>query len=78
MKYNGIVQGSAEWAKPLIIGKTTVYIHNNIVEKTDEDGNIYYEYEEFQCPVEEYWVNLYQNNENIQNRIKLILSQNNK
>ena len=78
MKYNGIVQGSAEWAKPLIIGKTTVYIHNNIVEKTDEDGNIYYEYEEFQCSIEEYWANLYQNNENIQNRIKLILSQNNK
>ena len=30
------VQGSYEQAQPLIIGKTTVYVHTNIVQAKDE------------------------------------------
>ena len=51
------VQGSYEQARPLIIGKTTVYVHTNIVQAKDEDGNIIddlYVYDEIQYTKDEY------------------------
>ena len=51
------VQGSLEQAQPLIIGKTTVYVHSNIVQAKDEDGNIIedlYVYDEIQYTKDEY------------------------
>ena len=34
------VQGSSQQAQPLIVNKDTVYVHTNIVQATDEDGNV--------------------------------------
>ena len=59
MKYIGIVRGDAEQAKPLVIGKTTVYIHENIQE-IGVDGKIEYQYEETQYDKDEYLLKLIQ------------------
>lgn len=51
------VQGSFKQAQPLIIGKTTVYVHTNIVQAKDEDGNVIddlYVYDEIQYTKDEY------------------------
>ena len=52
MKDMGIVQGSAAMAKPLIIGKDTVYVHANIKPVEDEEG--LFEYHEIQYEKDEY------------------------
>lgn len=44
------VQGNTAQAKPLIVGKDTVYIHSNIVQ-IEED---LYEYDEEQYPKDKY------------------------
>ena len=61
MKDMGIVQGSYESSRPIVIGKTTVYVHDNIheVEVTDEDtGETYtiWEYHEVQYDKDEYFL----------------------
>ena len=51
------VQGSSQQAQPLIVNKDTVYVHTNIVQATDEDGNIVdglYVYDEIQYTKDEY------------------------
>ena len=51
------VHGSLQQAQPLIVGKTTVYVHSNIVQATDEDGNVIddlYVYDEIQYTKDEY------------------------
>ena len=48
----GIVQGSAAMAKPLVIGKDTVYVHTNIKPVEDEEG--LFEYHEIQYEKDEY------------------------
>ena len=51
------VQGSLQQAQPLIIGKTTVYVHSNIAQAKDEDGNVIddlYVYDEIQYTKDEY------------------------
>lgn len=50
MKDYGIVQGSAEQAKPLIINVDTVYVHTDI----KDIGNGLYEYHEIQYKKDEY------------------------
>lgn len=50
MKDYGRVRGSKEQAKPLIIGKDTVYVHTDIV--AVEDGQ--FEYNEIQYGKDEY------------------------
>ena len=52
MKDMGIVRGSAAQAKPLIIGKDTVYVHTNIKPVEDEEG--LFEYHEIQYEKDEY------------------------
>ena len=73
MKNIGIVQGSLAQAKPLIIGKNTVYVHNNIVEKTDDKGKIYYEYEEIQYDKDEYLMKLCDENELIKSALDSLI-----
>ena len=51
------VQGSLQQAQPLIVNKDTVYVHTNIVQSTDEDGNAVdnlYVYDEVQYTKDEY------------------------
>ena len=51
------VQGSTEQAQPLIVNKDTVYVHSNIVQATDKDGNVVdnlYVYDEVQYTKDEY------------------------
>lgn len=59
MKDIGIVRGSYESSRPLVVGKSIVYVHDNIreVEVTDEDTeNTYtvWEYHEVQYDKDEY------------------------
>lgn len=54
---NGIVRGSVDQAKPLIIGVTTVYVHTDIHEvEIEEEGEtrIEYEYHEYTYDKDEY------------------------
>ena len=51
------VQGSSQQAQPLIVNKDTVYVHTNIVQATDVDGNVVdglYVYDEVQYTKDEY------------------------
>ena len=51
------VQGSSQQAQPLIVNKDTVYVHTNIVQSKDKDGNVLdnlYVYDEVQYTKDEY------------------------
>ena len=54
----GIVYGSEEQAKPVVVGKDTVYVHTDITEvtNTDERGNTttVYQYNEVQYDKDDY------------------------
>ena len=52
MEDMGIIQGSVIHAKPLIIGKDTVYIHTDIKPVEGKEG--LYEYHEIQYTKDEY------------------------
>ncbi len=54
MKDCGIVLGSAEQAKELIVGTDTVYVHSDIEEITGENGEILFRYHEIQYEKDEY------------------------
>lgn len=73
MKYIGIVQGDLEQAQPLIIGLTTVYVHSNITQKTNEDGLTYYEYEETQYTKDEYITKIANENEMIKDVLDTLI-----
>ena len=63
------VQGSIEQAQPLIVNKDTVYVHTNIVQATDEDGNIVdglYVYDEVQYTKDEYIQMIAEKNETLE------------
>lgn len=49
------VQGTQEKVLPLELNVDTVYIRKNIVQKTDENNNPYWEYDETQLTFEEYF-----------------------
>ena len=49
------VQGTQEKVLPLELNIDTVYIRKNIIRKTDEDNNSYWEYDEAQLTFEEYF-----------------------
>ena len=53
MKFIANVTGSKEQAKPLIVGKDTVYVHTNIRE-VEKDGIQMYQYDEWQYEKDEY------------------------
>lgn len=58
MKDNGIVRGTEEQAKPLIVGATSVLVHTDIKKITVDSslGNMYklYEYHEYVYDKDEY------------------------
>ena len=63
------VQGSTEQAQPLIVNKDTVYVHTNIVQATDEDGNVIdglYVYDELQYTKDEYIQIIAEKNETLE------------
>lgn len=63
------VQGSSEQAQPLIVNKDTVYVHTNIVQATDEDGNVVdglYVYDEVQYTKDEYIKLMAEKNETLE------------
>ena len=63
------VQGSSQQAQPLIVNKDTVYVHTNIVQATDEDGNIVdglYVYDEIQYTKDEYIQIIAEKNETLE------------
>ena len=63
------VQGSTEQAQPLIVNKDTVYVHTNIVQATDEDGNVVdglYVYDEVQYTKDEYIQIMAEKNETLE------------
>ena len=63
------VQGSSQQAQPLIVNKDTVYVHTNIVQATDEDGNIVdglYVYDEVQYTKDEYIKLMAEKNETLE------------
>ena len=63
------VQGSLEQAQPLIVNKDTVYVHTNIVQATDEDGNVVdglYVYDEVQYTKDEYIQIMAEKNETLE------------
>lgn len=53
MKFIANVTGSKEQAKPIIVGKDTVYVHSNIRE-VEIDGIQMYQYDEWQYGKDEY------------------------
>lgn len=56
MKVIGMVQGSSEQAKALVVGKDTVYIHTDIA-PVEEDGKVVenlFSYKEVQYSKDEY------------------------
>ena len=63
------VQGSLQQAQPLIVNKDTVYVHTNIVQATDEDGNVVdnlYVYDEVQYTKDEYIQIMAEKNETLE------------
>ena len=63
------VQGSTKQAQPLIVNKDTVYVHTNIVQSTDEDGNVIdnlYVYDEVQYTKDEYIQIIAEKNETLE------------
>lgn len=63
------VQGSIQQAQPLIVNKDTVYVHTNIVQATDEDGNVVdglYVYDEVQYTKDEYIQIIAEKNETLE------------
>ena len=63
------VQGSSQQAQPLIVNKDTVYVHTNIVQATDEDGNVVdglYVYDEVQYTKDEYIQIMAEKNETLE------------
>ena len=66
------VQGSSQQAQPIIVNKDTVYVHSNISQATDEDGNILdnlYVYDEVQYTKDEYIKLISDKNETLEKEV---------
>ena len=57
------VRGTQEKVLPLELNVDTVYIRKNVVQKKDEDNNSYWEYDETQLTLEEYFKKVLPENE---------------
>jgi len=73
MKDMGIVRGSTAQAKPLIIGKDTVYVHSNIKPVEDEEG--LFEYHEIQYEKDEYIKLMAEQNETFLETLDILISE---
>lgn len=56
----GIVQGCAEMAVPVYIGKTLIYVHTDIEKIITDEGAELYQYHEYQYEPDEYLHNVLQ------------------
>lgn len=50
----GIVHGGEAQAQPIVVGKTTVYVHTDIEPVETDDGHAEYQYHEIQYTKDEY------------------------
>ena len=69
MKVIGMVQGNTEQAKPLVVGKDTVYVHTDI-SPVEEDGKVadnLFSYTEVQYDKDEFIEMMAQQNEQLSN-----------
>lgn len=73
MKIIGIVQGSAAMAVPLFIGKDIVYVHTDIQEIQDEEGNTLYRYHEIQYTKDEYLQMIVDKNKELEEVLDTVL-----
>jgi len=73
----GVIQGSATQAVPLVIGSTTVYVHTDITQITeDKEGNPVdnlYSYHEIQYEKDEYIKLLSEQNDELNSLMNMIL-----
>ena len=68
------VRGTQLSVSKLEINVDTVYIRDNIIEKYDEDGNKYWEYDEIQLTLSEYFKNIIPENEKAIGELSLLFS----
>lgn len=76
MKDMGIVQGSPEMAVPLVVGKDTVYVHTDIQQVPDEEGNMVWQYHEIQYDKDEYIRLLSEKNDKLDEILNTLLGVN--
>ena len=76
MKDMGIVQGSPEMAIPLLVGKDTVYVHTDIQEVPDAEGNMVWQYHEIQYDKDEYIRLLSEKNDELDEIVNTLLGVN--
>lgn len=73
MKDCGIIQGSEEQAKELIVGTDTVYVHSNIEEIKGENGKKLFRYHEIQYGKDEYITLIGTQNRELSELVNMIL-----
>lgn len=66
----GVIRGSKEQAKELLIGTDTVYVHSNIKPIETDDGSEIYEYNETQYTKDEYIRLLSEKNTSLENQME--------
>lgn len=70
MFFAGRVRGSLDSSQPIIVGVTTVYVHENVKEievqdEVTEETRIEYEYDEYQYDKDEYIHMMAERNQNL-------------
>lgn len=68
------VQGSQNEVPKLEINVDTVYLRDNIVKKSNEEGNPYWEYDEVQMTLNEYFKKVIPDNEKASAELSLLFS----
>ena len=68
------VKGTQLKVPKLEVNVDTVYIRDNIIEKQDEDGNKYWEYDEIQLTLAEYFKSIIPENEKAIGELSLLFS----
>lgn len=68
------VQGSQNKVPKLEINIDTVYLRDNIVKKSDDEGNSYWEYDEIQMTLNEYFKKIIPDNEKASAELSLLFS----
>ena len=68
------VQGSQNEVPNLEINVDTVYLRDNIVKKSNEEGNPYWEYDEVQMTLNEYFKKVIPDNEKASAELSLLFS----
>ena len=68
------VRGTQIKVPTLEVNVDTVYLRDNIIEKYDEDRNKYWEYDEIQLTLSEYFKNIIPENEKAIGELSLLFS----